>query len=474
MKKHLFCITLFTLFSVAVFSQSTVYISTEESLSERETPRWFTDAKLGIFIHWGLYSVPAWATPTTTPDKVTDWKEFYRSNPYAEWYLNSLRIDDSPTQQHHSKTYGKDFDYYSFKDSLMARTKNWNADNWTDVFAASGAKYIVFTTKHHDGFTMYPSRIANPFMSEEQINSPRDFVGELAVSARERNLKFGVYYSGGLDWSFNYIPITNLWPDLFEAMPKSLAYTVYADCHLYEIIRRYKPDILWNDVNYPKEGDILGIFAELFNRNPKAVVNDRWEQYKELSDFTTPEYKVLDSIETRKWETCRGMGYSFGYNRVESDVHLLSSGELIHLLIDVVSKNGNLLLNVGPKADGTIPENQLKSLIDLGEWMKINSEGIYDTHPYVISSAVLADKTNIRFTRKNDDLYIFLLSEPKDKSLIIPNCKTSQSTKISLFGKTIESLSFSRAGNEIEIKLPKNMDFKFAKMIKVSGLGVEK
>ena len=450
-------------------NEQVVYLPTVESLSLRETPQWFNDAKLGIFIHWGLYSVPAWATPTTTPDKVKDWPAFYKSNPYAEWYLNSLRINGSPTQAHHEKVYGKNYDYYSFKDTLLQKTAKWNADSWTGLFARIGAKYVVFTTKHMDGYTMYPSSIPNPFYSKDKINSPRDFTGELCQSVRAKGMKFGVYYSGGLDLTFNQSPITNLWPDLFQSMPKSVAYTAYADCQVHELIHRYKPDILWNDVNYPKNGDFLGIFSELFNLNPQAVINDRWDQYPEMYNFTTPEYQVMDSIVTKKWETCRGIGYSFGYNQVEGDEHLLSSEALIHLLIDVVSKNGNLLLDVGPTADGSIPENQLKRLTDLGEWMKINSEGIYDTHPYLIPSAVLKDGTKISFTQKNEDLYIFILSEPKDKSIIIPTCKTSQSSKVLLFGKTIQSLSFSKVGDGIEIKLPAYMNFKFAKMIKVTN-----
>jgi len=252
-------------------------------------------------------------------------------------------------------------------------------------------------------------------------------------------------------------------------MPKTIASNDYADCQVHELIHKYKPDILWNDVNYPKNGDLLGIFAELFNLNHNAVINDRWGQYPELANFTTPEYQVMDLIVSKKWETCRGMGYSFGYNQVEGDAQLLSSEEIIHLLIDIVSKNGNLLLNVGPKADGTIPENQLKRLTELGEWMKINSEGIYDTHPYVVPSAILKDGTKVRFTQKQEDLYIFLLTKPKGKSILIPSCKTSQSSTVLLFGEKIESLSFSKVGDGIEIKLPENMDFKFAKMIKVAN-----
>jgi alpha-L-fucosidase len=457
-------------FPFFVFSQSQVYISTLESLQNRETPQWFNDAKLGIFIHWGLYSVPAWATPTITPDKVTDWKEFYRCNPYAEWYLNSLRIEGSPTQKYHHDKYGKDYDYYQFKDSFIQQSAQWNASCWAEIFKNTGARYVVLTTKHHDGFTLYPSKVPNPFKDKSEINSPRDFVGELCEAVQKNNMKFGVYYSGGLDWTFNQNPITNLWPDLFQSMPKSVAYTAYADCQVHELLRRYKPDVLWNDVDYPKNGDLLGIFSELFNANSNAVINDRWQQFPELYNFTTPEYQVMDSIVTKKWETCRGIGFSFGYNQVETDAQLLSSEELIHLLIDIVSKNGNLLLNVGPKADGTIPENQLSRLKDLGDWLQINGEGIYGTHPYLIPSAILKDGTKISFTQKNEDLYIFLHSDPKDRTIIIPSCKISQSTKVFLFDKLIEPLPFSKAGSGIEIKLPKNMNFKFAKMIKVSGI----
>ena len=455
------------------FAQETsqkVYISTKESLENRKTPQWFNDAKLGIFIHLGLYSVPAWATPSTTPDKVKDWKAFYKNNPYAEWYLNSLRINGSPTQVHHQKVYGKDYDYYSFKDSLINKTTNWKAESWAGLFAKIGARYVVFTSKHHDGFCMYPTKVMNPFMEKEKITSSRDFVGELGKAVRERGLKYGVYYSGGIDWTFSQSPITNLWPDLFESMPKSVAYTGYVDCQMHEIIQRYKPDVLWNDVNYPINGDVTGIFAELFNLNSNAVVNDRWRQFDELSNFTTPEYTFFDKVVPKKWETCRGIGYSFGYNQVESDVELLSSEALIHLLVNIVCNNGNLLLNVGPKADGSIPENQLKRLNDLGEWMKINGMGIHDTHPYSITSTRLKDGTEVRYTQKNNDLYVFLLSIPSGKSIVLPSIRTSKTTKFLLYGDKIKPLTFSMVSDGIEIKLPTVLDFKFAKMIKITDL----
>lgn len=317
---------------------------------------------------------------------------------------------------------------------------------------------------------MYPSKIINPFKSSAAINSPRDFVDELCKSVRKSGMKFGVYYSGGLDWTFNETPITNLWPDLFESMPKQDAYARYAESQYDELIKRYQPDILWNDINYPANGNLLNIFSTLFNSNSEAVVNDRWQQYAALTNFTTPEYQVLDSIAAQKWETCRGLGYSFGYNQLEGDGELLSSKKLIELLIDVVSKNGNLLLNVGPKADGSIPENQLKRLTDLGNWMSINSEGIYATRPYTIAAAKLKDDTELRFTKKGNNVYIFLFSLPKNYSIFIPHCHTSKSSKVFLYGANRQPLAYSAAGDGINITLPKNVAFNFAQMVKVTNV----
>jgi alpha-L-fucosidase len=454
-------------------NETRVYLPTEESLSTHETPAWYGNAKLGIFIHWGLYSVPGWATPTTTPDKVTDWKDFYKNNPYAEWYLNTLRINGSPTQTHHKKVYGEDFDYYQFAASFNEQNKKWNAQTWVSLFKEIGAKYIVVTTKHSDGFTLFPSRITHPFMEKSSINSVRDLIGELHSEARKQNLKFGVYYSGGLDWSFYTSPITNLWPDLFKSMPPSIAYTAYVDNHYYELIHRYKPDVIWNDVNFPASGDMLGIMAELINHNSNAVFNNRWnsglsqQTLLTLTDFDTPEYAVNDSITKRKWETCRGIGYSFGYNQNETDEHLLSSDALIDMFIDIVSKNGNLLLNIGPRADGSIPENQLKRLTDLGNWMKVNSEAIYDTTPWKIASTTLADGTRVRFTKKENSLFIFLLDAPKSTTLFLPNISISQKSKVIQFTNKNTLLKWKTKNNGIEIKL-NSKEHSFASVIEIA------
>jgi len=470
-----YCLIWFLLIYTPCHSQKNeaiIYLPTEESLSTRETPEWYGNAKLGIFIHWGLYSVPGWATPTTTPDKVTDWKNFYKNNPYAEWYSNTLRINGSPTQAYHKKVYGDDFNYYQFAPLFKVQNKNWKASDWVSVFKDIGAKYIIVTTKHHDGFTLYPSRITHPFMRDDEIHSSRDLVGEVMKEARKQNLKFGVYYSAGLDWSFYKSPITNLWPDLFKSMPNSLAYTAYVDNHFYELIHRYQPDVVWNDVNFPAQGDMLGIMAELINQNSNAVFNNRWNAglrkqiLLNLTDFDTPEYTVNDSITERKWETCRGIGYSFGYNQNETDEHMLSSDALIDMFINIVSKNGNLLLNIGPRADGSIPENQLKRLHDLGDWMKINSEAIYDTKPWRISSTTLADGTRLRFTQKDNLLFVFLLDKPKSSTISLSGIFLDKGSKIFLLGNEGKELKYHSTKESIEIRLEASPN-PFAAVIKI-------
>ena len=449
---------------------NTHHEASELSLAVRPTPTWYGNAKLGIFIHWGLYSVPAWSTPYGTPDTVTNWKAFYTNNPYAEWYLNSLRITGSPTQTHHTYKYGAEYDYYNFKDSLQQKTTNWNAGHWANIIKATGAKYVVITAKHHDGYMMYPSKIPHPFLQPNQISSSKDFIGQLAKAVRAKNIKMGVYYSGGLDWSFTNNPITNLWPELFESMPATEVYSKYADAQLNEIINLYQPDVLWNDVNYPKGVKLLSVFAHLFNTNHNAVINDRWNQYPTLYNFTTPEYAVPDSNGFKKWETCRGIGFSFGYNQAETDKQLLSSKALINLFIDIVSKNGNLLLNIGPDASGNIPANQLSRLQDLGNWMEVNSEGIYDTNPWKKTADILQDGTPIRFTKKNKNLYVFILQKPAANTILLKDSSLVNPSSVVLIDKKSIPLRFKKAADGIEIILPENIDFTFARMIKISGI----
>src|ERR1700719_1582265 len=226
----------------------------------------------------------------------------------------------------------------------------------------------------------------------------------------------GLYYSGGYDWTFVRGPIREA-ADYQKVKPQSEAYGKYVDAHMRELIARYHPALLWNDIDYPKSGHPLQIMAEYYNAVPDGVIDDRFGV--KHSDFKSPEYQTLDKISPIKWEECRGLGRSFGYNRAEGENETIAPGELIALLVDIVSKNGNLLLDVGPEADGTIPPVQMERLEALGAWLKQNGEAIYDTVPWTQAVGKSVQGDDLRFTRKGDDVYLIILGKPKAKSLSI-------------------------------------------------------
>ncbi|MEM7347841.1 MAG: alpha-L-fucosidase, partial [Chloroflexota bacterium] len=215
-----------------------------ESVSQHPVPDWFHNAKLGIFIHWGLYSVPAWAPVgpdlTEVLGESKDFKDidpdseiWFTNSAYAEWYLNTMRIEGSPTQKHHVETYGATFDYYDFAPMFNAAIEAWNPDEWADLFKLVKARYVVLTTKHHDGFLLWPSQTPNPHI--ENYYAKRDLLGELATAVRSRDLRMAYYYSGGIDWTF--IPrVAHKISDLEEVVPQMQDYVKYANAHWRELI----------------------------------------------------------------------------------------------------------------------------------------------------------------------------------------------------------------------------------------------
>jgi len=426
---------------------ATHYEPTWESIRTHTVPGWYDDAKLGIFIHWGLYSVPAWAPPSGELGKVDPSQWFYQ-NAYAEWYLNSLRLKDSPTYKHHMETYGANFDYYDFAPIFDKDVQQWKPAEWAKLFHKTGARYVVLTSKHHDGFRLWPSRVTNPKRPSESITAKRDLVGELTAAVREQGLKMGLYYSGGLDWTFETRPIAAR-DDLRSTAPQSDEYARYADAHWRELIERYQPAVMWNDITYPKAGKLTEIFSEYYNRVPEGVIDNRFGV--DFADFTTPEYSHYNQITPKKWEACRGLGFSFGYNRVEGPKEVIASDKLIALLVDIVSKNGNLLLNIGPRSDGSISEIQLDRLQALGRWLDANGEGIFDSRPWVRASAKSVDGVDIRFTKKADSLYAFLLGNPRGSRLTIPSLKAASSAEVTVLGAP-GRLRWSQAGADMVIE----------------------
>jgi alpha-L-fucosidase len=414
----------------------------------RTTPGWYDDAKLGIFIHWGPASVPAFAYgPPLQPGELEEimFGESERKEmPYAEWYLNAMNYPDSETAKHHAETYGN-APYTDFKPVFEQRVnQRWDPDAWADLFYRTGAKYVVLVTKHHDGYTLWPSDVTNP--NRDNWGSPRDMVGELAAAVRARGMRFGTYYSTGLDWTFEMVTEGDRIRDIMMSAPASQEYADYVNAHMVELIDRYHPDILWADIGYPSKGRQGELFEYYFTEVPHGTVNDRWgavdalgqlakipgatwvlkalgrlmlsNQSATMQDdparfgFKTAEYDSFHGIPPFKWESTRGLGGSFAYNSAETAEDMLSSADLVDFLVDTVAKNGNVLINVGPDSYGQIPQIQQAPLLGLGEWMAVNGEAIYATRPWIRFENLRG--RNLRYTQNDSALYAIVLGDVEE------------------------------------------------------------
>ena len=456
------------------------------SLKQHTCPRWYEDAKLGIFIHYGLYSVPAWAPTTKLTERgEIDWHKFrpdlsdwFTNDPYAEWYMNAMHIKGSPTWKHHVETYGEKFDYLDFIPTFNQEVKKWDPDQWAELFKDIGARYIVPTTRHHDGFRLWPSKIQNPHRKPHQQGTERDIIGELAVAVRRQGIHMGIYFSGGLDWSFTETPIITQ-ESLNDHIPQSEEYGRYVYALLEELIHRYQPDDIWNDIAYPKTGNVLQLLADYYNLVPDAAIDDRFKVANDLpdghtnptahehADYTSPEGVWPNEVIERKWESCHAVGTSFGYNQNEGPDDMLSAGNLVKMLVEIVSRNGNLLLDIGPKADGSISELQLSRLRELGKWLRINGEGIYETRPWLRSDGKTQDGIPIRFTQKGDALYAILLAKPRSREIRVESLRLKEGAQIQMLGAN-GNLSWGASGENLKVIMPSELPGDYAYALKIS------
>lgn len=384
-------------------------------------PVWFDDAKLGVFIHWNAAAIPAFAPirglhdvpgSDQDPSSLPVWRQnqLWRTLPYAEMYQNTMAVPGSETAHHHAEHHGnRSYDEFvaEFRDERIHR---WDPESWAELVAAACAGYVILSTKTEDGFLLWPSDHPNPHRRDWQ--SSRDVVGELAEALRAKDIRFGTYYCGGMDWTFGGIPIVDF-ATLVAALPQSRDYRDYVDAHWRELIDRYQPSVLWNDYAYPPGADLSGLFQWYLTRVPDGAVNNRFDQERQnngdlTAHFLTPEY-VAEGSPERKWETCRGIGTSFGYNAEESDLTYLSADELIQLFVDVVARGGNLLINIGPTADGPIPQQQDIRLRALGRWLHTHRDGIVGTRPWAQTVGITTSGRRIRYTATTDRVYAFVL-----------------------------------------------------------------
>ncbi len=453
-----------------------------QSLDQRPTPTWFTDAKFGIFIHWGVYAVPGWSS---------------KGN-YAEWYQQGLQTTDTARQKFHKAKFGNRT-YYDLANDFKAEL--FNPDDWAKLFEQSGAKYIVLTSKHHDGFTLWPSKEADKDWGFKwnavDVGPKRDLLGDLFKAVRKTSVRAGMYYSL-YEW-FN-----PLWQSDKDKFVKEHTWPQMKD-----LINNYQPDVFWTDGDWDVTAETWKsqeFLAWLYNESPvknKIVVNDRWGsgiRFKHAGIYT-PEYQPDLDFEDHYWEESRGMGYSYGYNREEDAWDYNSTQSLVLQLIDKVSRGGNFLLDIGPDEHGKIPPIMQERLLQIGEWLKINGEAIYGTtrwkessqwsegnREYKDRSGDMLLKITIdpdsgyavkevfyTYNANTNSLYAIFPKYPDGRKLVLKNNSPAAGTVIS-FLSTKEKLNWHQQGNDVVIDLPEYNPNKikapYAYVVKIENYGM--
>lgn len=417
--------------------------TSSSSLLKHETPDWYNEAKFGIFIHYGAYAVIGWGN-STPHESYSEW--FW-------WYTTHEAADRSGFYEYRLRTYGPEWNY---DDSFPEYTaEKFEPKEWVDLIADSGAGYFVFTTKHHEGLANFDTgSITN--RSTMHYGPLRDILGELFAASTEYqpHLKRGTYFSipewFNPDWApygFSQfdrntstthpgIIARNPYAGLEEPYTGRIPLLEQGKDFVHDLMRpqmdilayNYSTDIMWCDAGAANDTDAFA--AQWFNTARKnggrqVVINDRcgspW-----AADHDTPEYHSFGTAQRRKWESNRGMDtYSYGYNRATPDEEYMEPKVIVQTLVDIVSKNGNFLLNIGPRADGTIPEIVQKNLRRAGEWIKAHEEAVMGTQwwfwgPELVEGYHEEDEVvGLRFTQTNEAFYVLSLEEPEVGQMLI-------------------------------------------------------
>jgi alpha-L-fucosidase len=453
-----------------------------ESLKKYKIPEWYKDAKFGIFIHFGVYSVPAFGN---------------------EWYPRNIYIEGTLEYEHHIRTYGE-HKKFGYKDFIpLFKAEKFDPYEWADLFKKAGAKYVVPVAEHHDGFAMYDCTFTRWCASK--MGPKRDIIGELSRAVREIFLTFGISYHRAEHWWFFHEGMKfdsdvreKEYFDLYgPAQPESMQPTeeFLEDwfLRLLEIVDKYQPQLVYFDwwIEQPAfEPYLKKFFAYYYNRayewGKGVVINYKLNAVpRECAVFDVERGKLAD-IDPIYWQTDTSISrISWGY--IENDVYKPAK-ELIWELVDIVSKNGNLLLNVGPKADGTIPEEVEKILLEIGNWLLINGSAIYGTRPWKVygegptkgSAGSFSEKEinytgrDFRFTTKGDILYAILMEKPEKDEVLIKSLSTNltlyqkEVAKVELLGKKGD-LNFERNEEELKVRIPDHDKLNYPITFKILG-----
>jgi alpha-L-fucosidase len=468
-----------------------------ESLQHFDVPEWYKDAKFGIFIHWGVYSVPAFGN---------------------EWYPRNMYAPGSSEYKHHIETYGTQ-DKFGYKDFIPRfKAEKFDPAAWARLFKESGAKYVVPVFEHHDGFSMYDSSVSD--WTAVKMGPHRDLVGDLAKAVRAEGLhlgasshrvehnfffdqgrtipsdvndpQFAAFYGPAHHWMTNAggTPLANDFTYVSEAWTHDWL------ARAAEIVEKYKPEIMyfdWWDGQPSVRGDLQRFAAFYYNTvqsggKPAGVINYKDYAMQEKAGVLDIERGQLSGTRQLYWQTDTSVSNrSWGY--IENDT-FKSPEFVVHQLVDIVSKNGNLLLNIGPKSDGTIPDEVQEVLRDVGAWLKVNGEGIYGTRPWrvygegptkVMEGSFHDTDTqsytpeDVRFTTKNGVLYAIELNWPGNHELILHSLARGivgeESVESVELLASASKLTFQQGADGLHVHLPENAPGKYAYVFRIKFAG---
>ena len=436
-----------------------------QETSKDKRMKWWREAKFGMFIHWGDYSLLAGV-----------YKGHQMRRGGAEWIMNRMKIPVKEYQQ-----YAKKFN-----------PTKYDADAWVKLAKEAGMKYIVITAKHHDGFAMFKTK-ASKWNIVDATPYGKDVLKPLAIACKKYGIKLGFYYSQAQDWnnpggaaarrvttegwlnpdSAKIDAYTKAHNGHWDPIQTSKSMTEYinnvAVPQVRELLTNYGDvSVLWWDTPVDMTDEYAEKLQALLKLQPNIITNNRLKRPNFPGDTQTPEQKIptKEEMKGKDWETCMTMNGTWGYKSY--DHNWKSSKTLIRNLIDIASKGGNYLLNVGPKADGTFPEASIERLRDIGKWMKVNSEAIYATEASPLDSLGWG-RCTMKADGDNTILYLFVFDWPADGKLIVPGLKNKIITS-DLLANGSNLIAESKENNTI-IKVPSAAPDSTASVIKLKVEG---
>lgn len=441
------------------------------SLQNYTIPAWYEDAKFGIFLHWGLYSVPAFNN---------------------EWYSRNMYQPDMPEFKHHIATYGPQTKF-GYKDFIPRfKAEKFDAKHWAELFRLSGAKYVVPVAEHHDGFSMYANSYSE--WNSVKMGPRRDIIGELSVAVREQGLHFGLsshraehywFFDGGrkFDSDVQDPKFADFYGDAIpQEQPPSRPFLKDWLARSAELVDKYNPELVYFDWwigQKPEYAPYVQKFAAYYydraaDRKAQVVLNYKDNAMPEKIAVLDVERGHFADTRPRHWQTDTSISWK-SWCYIEND-DLKSSETLIQLLVDVVSKNGNLLLNVGPRADGTFAPEAEQRLLAIGNWLKVNGEAIYDTGPWKIfgegPAQIVEGKfkegaekpytsEDIRFTTKPGVLYAIAMKRPSGNRLLIKSLPASDRSipisAVSMLGSSLK-VHWKATPEGLAVELPSDVN----------------